>query len=301
MISIIITAWEDPQSTRRCIDLFLKEKIEEEFEILAACPDEKTKKVIFDFKRKYPNVVSYYHQPKNMPKNELMNVLMKRSKGRIIIFTDGNKFIEKNAVREILKVFKDKKVGCVGGQVITLNERNNIFGYWAHLLTYAANKARVKWNKRNKFVEFSANLLAIRNNIINEMPLDVAEDAIIPYLFYKKKYKLVYVEKAKIKVKYPMNIKDWIKQKVRSIKSHEALDKYFKKENDIRMKTLLNEIMYGYIALTYPRNIREVLWTLLLFPIRLYIWLLAFYQIKIKKDYYKATWSRSRSTLPLDK
>ena len=137
--------------------------------------------------------------------------------------------------------------------------------------------------------------------MIKEIPLDVAEDAIIPYLFYKKNYKLVYVDKAVIKVKYPTNINDWVKQKVRSIKSHEALNKYLKKEKNMRMKTFLNEILHGYIALTFPRNIKEVYWTLLLFPVRLYIWLLALYQIKIKKDYYKATWSRSKSTLPLDK
>ena len=136
-----------------------------------------------------------------MPKNELMNILMRKSKGRIIIFTDGNKFIERNAVKEIIKPFKDKKVGCAGGRVVPLNERNNMFGYWAFLLTNAANKTRLKWNKNKEYVEFSANLLAIRNKVIKEMPLDVAEDAIIPYLFYKKNYRLVYADKAVIKVK----------------------------------------------------------------------------------------------------
>ena len=95
MISIIITAWEDPKSTDKCISLFLKERINENYEILAACPDEKTKNVILNYKKKYPKIISYHNQPRQMPKNELMNVLIKKAKGRIIIFTDGNKFIEK--------------------------------------------------------------------------------------------------------------------------------------------------------------------------------------------------------------
>ena len=301
MISIIVTAWEDPKSTDKCISLFLKEELNEDFEIIAACPDDETKKVILNFRKKYPKIISYYKQQRDMPKNELMNVLMKRSKGRIVVFTDGNKFIGKNSVREIIKPFKDKKVGCTGGRVMPINDRDDMFSYWAYLLTNAANKARLKWNKKREYVEFSANLLAIRNNVIKEIPLDVAEDAIIPYLFYKKNYRLVYADKAVIKVKYPTNINDWVKQKVRSIKSHEALNKYLKKEKGIRMKTFLNEILHSYIALAFPRNIKEVYWTLLLFLVRLYIWLLALYHIKIKKDCYKATWSRSKSTLPLDR
>ncbi|MAG48002.1 hypothetical protein CL617_05330 [archaeon] len=299
MISIIITAWEDPQSTRKCIDLFLQENIKEKYEILASCPDSPTKNIIQTFVKKYPKIVSYHKQPRKMPKNELMNILSKKAKGDILIFTDGNKFIEKNAVLEITKPFQDRKVGCVGGQVKSLNPKDNRFGFWSHLLTNAAHRTRLKNYKNNKLIEFTANLLAIRNNIIGNMPLDVAEDAIIPYMFLKKNYKLVYTENAIVKAKYPTNLEDWKKQKVRSIKAHESLNKYFK--NEIRMKTFLNEIIEGtYLALNYPKNLKEILWTLLLFPTRLYIWLVALYQIKIKRDHYKASWSRSKSTVPLD-
>ncbi len=295
MISIVITAWEDPESTKKCISRFLKEK--ENLEILAACPDKKTKEVILNLKKNHPNI-HYHHQPREMSKNELMNILAKKAKGNIIVFTDGNKFIEKNAVRELIKPFKNKKVGCTGGHLIPLNNKNTLFGYWAHLLTNAANEARKKRDKKNKFIEFSANLLAIRNKIIENMPLDVAEDAIIPYMFLKKGYQLKYVEQAKVQVTYPNNFKDWKKQKIRSIKAHESLNKYIKEE--IRMKGFLNEIIQGtYLALTYPKNIKEILWTLTLFPSRLYVWLTALYQIKIKQDHYKASWSRSKSTIPL--
>jgi len=303
MISIIITAWEDPKSTSMCISLFLKEKVNEGIEILAACPDEETKDAILDFRERYPGIVHYHKQEREMPKNDLMNDLMKKTKGRIIIFTDGNKFIQKGAVSHIIRSFKDERVGCVGGRIVPLNKRDNIFGYWAHLLTNAANVTRLeRFRSENgrKYIEFSANLLAIKNNVIKDIPTDVAEDAVIPYMFFSRNYRLVYNDKAIVRVLYPTNMKDWIKQKTRSIKSHESLNKYIKNRN-LRIKTFLNEIIHGsFIAISYPRNVREFLWTLLLFPARLYVWILSFYQIIVKKEQYEGSWSRSKSTLPLD-
>ena len=143
-------------------------------------------------------------------------------------------------------------------------------------------------------------MFAIRNNIIKGFPTDVAEDTVIPYLFHKKGYRIGYAENARVYVKWPDNMKDWIKQKTRSIKSHESLNKYIKNRN-LRIKTFLNEIIHGsFIAISYPRNVREFLWTLLLFPARLYVWILSFYQIIVKKEQYEGSWSRSKSTLPLD-
>ena len=193
-----------------CISLFLKEKVNEGIEILAACPDEETKDAILDFRERYPGIVHYHKQEREMPKNDLMNDLMKKTKGRIIIFTDGNKFIQKGAVSHIIHSFKDERVGCVGGRIVPLNKRDNIFGYWAHLLTNAANVTRLeRFRSENgrKYIEFSANLLAIKNNVIKDIPTDVAEDAVIPYMFFSRNYRLVYNDKAMIIVgdKSPAN------------------------------------------------------------------------------------------------
>ena len=149
-------------------------------------------------------------------------------------------------------------------------------------------------------MEQCANLLAMKNNLLKEIPHDVAEDAIIPYLIMQKGYKNVYQPNARVYVMYPRNFSDWVKQKVRSVKSHEAMNKYVS-HKEIKQKSLLNEIFYGFLfVFSFPRNLKEFFWTLLLYPARLYIWLKAFYEIKIKKKIYVAQWSRSESTKILD-
>ncbi|MDD5193317.1 MAG: glycosyltransferase [Candidatus Nanoarchaeia archaeon] len=301
MISLIVTAYEDPNSTKESMKKLLNQKnFHEKFEIIAACPDEPTKEVIMDYKKKHPKIIRYVKQDGDRQKNLLMNKIMKIAKGDIIIWTDGNKFLDEDAVSQILKPFEDPSVGVVGGRPTAMNDKNSMMGYWAHLLTNASDKMREIRYKKGLLIEHCANLLAMRKGILTEIPLDVAEDAIISYLITEKGYKNVYVSEAKVFVMYPRNFKDWVKQKVRSIKAHEAMNKYITKK-DIKMKSFSNELFYGlYLSLTYPRNLKELYWTLLLYPARFYIWMKAFYEIRVKKDHYQSSWSRSESTKVLD-
>lgn len=300
MISLIVTAFKDPNSTKECIKrLFNQENFNEKFELIAACPDKPTKKVIMEYKKKYPLIVKYVKQDDNN-KNRLMNKIMKITKGEILVWTDGNKFMEKNTISLLLKPFEDLRVGIVGGRPTAMNDKNTLFGYWAHLLTNASDKVKQMRLRKQGFIEHSANILAFRKGIIKEIPLGVAEDAIISYIVSAKGYKNVYVPQAKVLVMYPRNFGDWVKQKVRSIKSHEALNKYINKKS-VKMKSFINEIFHGiYLSLSYPKNMKEFYWTLLLYPARLHVWLKSFYEIKIQKTSYTAKWSRSESTKVLD-
>ncbi|VVB83571.1 Glycosyl transferase family 2 [uncultured archaeon] len=300
MISIIVTAYEDPNSTKEAIwRLLNQDDFYEKFELIAACPDKPTKKIIMDYKKKFPKLIKYVKQD-DPDKNKLMNKILRLTRGGIIVWTDGNKFVDKNAIQLIIKEFKDPYVGCAGGRPIPQNKSDNLFGFWAHTLTNAAHRLREKRFSHGKFVEQCANLLAMRTGIIEEIPKNVAEDSIIPYLISKKGYKNVYVGDAKVYVMYPRNFRDWVKQKVRSAKSHEAMNKHISSRK-IKQKTLLNEFLYGFLfVLSSPKTPRELFWTILLYPARLYVWALTFYEIKIKKSPYVAVWSRSESTKTLD-
>jgi len=301
MISLIITAYEDPNSTREAINLLLNQKnFHNSFELIVACPDEPTKKVIMEYKKEYPKIIKYVQQEYGSGKNNLMNKILDIVKGDILIWTDGNKPVDENAISLIVKEFDDPSVGCVGGRPYPRNERNVLFGFWAHLLTNAAHKLRKIRFNQGKFVEQCANLLAIRKGIIDKIPSDVAEDSIIPYLITQKGYKNIYQGDAKVYVMYPQNFEDWVKQKVRSAKAHEAMNNYVSTKM-VKQKSFFNEFLYGFIfVLSFPKNIREIYWTILLYPARLYVWVKAFYEIKIKKQPYSPDWSRSESTKVLD-
>lgn len=302
MISIIITAREEPNATRECIKRFLIQEMPEDYEMWGICPDKATKKVILEYKERYPEKIHFMQQPQQgRGKNYMLNKVFKKAKGDIIIMTDGDVFVNENCVREIYEKFRDSKVGSVTGRPVSSNPRNTMLGYWSHLLCDAgAHKIREKKNKEGKYVEGSGYLWAIRAGIVDEMPLDVAEDSITPYMIYKKGYKTVYAPNATATTQFPTDIKGWINQKTRTAKAHEKLGYYMKEDKNLRSKSFLNEIRYGYWAFSYPNNLKEFIWTLLIFPARMISWINYFYNVRIRDEHYGELWTRVKSTRTMD-
>src|SRR3989344_4220778 len=220
MISIVITSFKEPKTIGKAIEAILNQKINDDYELIVAAPDDETLDVA----------------------------------------------------------------------------KKNMFGYWSHLLLDAgAHNIRKNLFTKGKFLECTGYLFAFRNKIVDKIPLDVAEDSYIPYVFWKKGYNIGYCEDAKVYIKNPTNLKDWLKQKARTSKAHETLQHYA--PDFPRVKSFTNEVLYGvFWALSYPRTIKEFFWTLNLFFIRFYMWMLVFVDTKFKKKTYSDGWERVEST-----
>ena len=293
MIHVIITSYNEPNSTRIAINKFLNQNVKERFKITVADPfPEIEKMVINEFKGK----VEYFADPdegKSYCLNILFNKLYSDNKNDIIIMTDGDVFVSNNAFNEILKLFKDSKIGVVTARPVSLNKKDNKYGYWSHFLLdvgahYISRKKRAT---KEEFLECSGYLFAMRNGVIKEIPTDVAEDTIIPYLFHKKGYKIGYAEKALVYVKWPDNLKDWLKQKKRAADANNKLVKDY--PDFPRVKSFFNELFEGTFSLkvwSYPKNVKEFYWTFLMYPLRLYMWLSLFYDNKFKRKKYSDGW-----------
>lgn len=301
MIDIIITSYNEPKATLRAVKAFLDQKFKEEFRITVVDPfpevEEFLKKNIKDKRFKF------FLDPgegKSYALNLLFQEYASDNNGDLFILTDGDVYVSNNTVKEILSAFKNKKVGCITGKPVSVDSRDNKYGYWSHLLFEGIHRVRKNMSKQRKFFECSGYLFAIRKNVILDFPLETSEDSIIPFLFWKKGFEIAYVPGAEVYVKNPSNWKDWLNQKVRNIKAHENLSKI--EPNMPRTKSFLNEIKEGAIfAIKYPRNLRELGWTLELYFARLYLYILAFKELRKKKSYADG-WREKEidSTKPLD-
>ncbi len=302
MIHIIITSYNEPNSTLRAVKTFLNQNIEDNFEIVVVDPFPKVEK--FLKKNIKSKKVKFFLDP-GEGKSYALNILFQEygsdNKKDIFILTDGDVYVSKNTLKEILEKFKDPKIGCVTGKPVSIDSKNNKYGYWSHLLFAGIHKTRNKLSNNKKFLECSGYLFAIRKGVILDFPLETSEDSIIPYLFWKKGYKIAYADKAEVYVKNPSNWQDWQNQKIRNIKAHENLNKIAR--NMPRTKSFFNEIREGALySLTYPRNLREVFWTMQLYFARLHIYIKAFNELKQKKNYADG-WRNTEihSTKPLDR
>jgi cellulose synthase/poly-beta-1,6-N-acetylglucosamine synthase-like glycosyltransferase len=301
MINIIITSYKEPKSTLRAVQAFLTQNVYDDFKIIVVDPFAETEKYLKENIR--DKRVEFFLDP-GEGKSYALNILFQENfsdkKGDIFILTDGDVYVSENAVNEIMKAFNDEKVGCVTGKPVSIDDRKTKFGYWSHFLFSGVDKARTELSRKEKFFECSGYLFAIRNGVLHEFPLETSEDSIIPYLFWKKNYKIKYVPTAEVYVKNPDNLSDWKKQKIRNIKGHENLNKIA--PDMPRTKSLFNEIYHGwYFLFLFPKNVKEFFWTIPLFFERFSIYMNAFKELKKKKGYSDG-WRETeiKSTSPLD-
>ena len=301
MIDIIITSYNEPKATLKAVNTFLKQKIKGNFRITVVDPFPE----VGDFLKKHIKSKNFVFYPdpgegKSYALNLLFQEYASNDKNDLFILTDGDVHVSENVIKEISKAFKDKKVGCITGKPVSVDSRDTKYGYWSHLLFDGIDQVRKRLSKEKKFFECSGYLFAIRKNVILDFPLEASEDSIIPYLFWKKGYKIAYVPKAEVYVKNPSNFTDWINQKIRNIKGHENLNKIA--PDMPRTKSFFNEIKEGTLfALAYPKSLKEFWWTINLFFARTYIYLRAFSELKKKKSYADG-WREveTKSTKPLD-
>ncbi len=284
MISIIITTLKEFKTLPQAIKAILDQSIKQDYEILVIGPDQETEKIVKEFAQINSKIEYLQDQGKGKP--AALNLGFKKARGEILILTDGDVWIKKNILEDFLKYFEDKNIGAVTGQPISLNSKNNMLGYWSHFLTQAAHQ----WRLKNNSFSCSGYLYGFRN-IIKEIPNNtLAEDGIISGLIRKNGYQIAYAAQAEVYVKYPDNFQDWLKQKLRSTGGY--IQKQSRKE-----RNFFQEVQGGItMFFTYPKNIKEFYWTILLYLSRIYLWLKILWQIKIKNKSFESIWQRVEST-----
>ncbi len=300
MINIIITSYKEPKSTLKAVEIFLKQ-IGKKDNLTVVDPFPEVEEYLREnINDKRFNFFLDPGEGKSYALNLLFSEKYSNNDNDIFILSDGDVYVSENAVKELIVKLKNKKTGCVTGKPVSMDSRKTKYGYWSNLLYSAIDGVRKKLAKEKKFFQCSGYLFAMRNGVIGDIPLEVPEDAIIPYLFWKKGYFIDYADKAEVYVKYPNNWKDWLNQRVRTIKAHENIPKFA--PDMPRTKSFFNELKTGSIfALTYPRSFKEFYWTLELYFARLYIYIKSFWEMK-NNNKFNPGWRETNieSTKPLD-
>lgn len=292
-ISILITAFEEPEISKS-IECALKQGTEYDYEIIISAPDKKT----LDIARKYAiehKKIKVMQDP-GKGKSNALNFIFSKIDTDILILTDGDVYLGKDIVEEIANLFLDPEIGCVSGRPVPQESKDTKYGYWANFLFESAHKIRKRANAASSFIECSGYLFAFRKKKINFIPVDVAEDTIIPYFFWQKGYKIGYAEKAEVYVKNATKWKDWIKQKIRTHKSHTNIGLYADTATNPKVKTFKNEFKGIVWLLTYPKNTKEFFWTIQLAISRFYTWFKYYLDTMILNKKYTDGWERIETT-----
>jgi cellulose synthase/poly-beta-1,6-N-acetylglucosamine synthase-like glycosyltransferase len=311
-VSILLVAWKEEHTVGKALESILN-GYTGDFEVLFAIPDQPT----IDAALAKANELRIADKvwisdmlkdgkPKGKPAE--IAYLMDHAKGDFWILGDSDVHYGENVINLLLAGFSDETVMAVTGQPVSADPKDNMMGYFGHLLTAAAHHKRMidlttmpaghgrTFVKKRPFFPVSGYLFALRSTDIRPPVDTLVEDAYISYEIHRRGGRIAYAPDALVYVKFPTHLADYYKQKKRSVGGYVQLWKYgfVTKENNTR--SLGRELEYFWFPLRYARGLRELLWSLCLYPIRVWLWLLIFWERKVRNKGFMETWVRIEST-----
>ena len=289
MISIIITSFKETGTIGRAIECFLRQKLKD-YEILVLAPDDGTLKAARRYSKRNKKIKLIKDSGRGKP--SALNAAFQKAKGEILILSDGDVYSGKGSVNLLVKKMEEEKAGAVSGRVIPINNRYEMFGYWAHVLTKGFHNLRMRESRKGKVI-CSGYLYAVKSGIINKIPEGIlADDAYISQKIIESGYASIYEPEAEVYVKYPNNLREWISQKKRTA------GRFYqnKSAKTSKIKNFKHELIAALQTLKEIKSLKEAFWFFLLAVMRGYIWFRVFFDFRLWKRDFKKTWQRIESS-----
>ena len=184
-------------------------------------------------------------QPERQGKTAAMNRGMKMVDTPIIVFTDANTMINREAIREIVKAFQDPHVGCVAGEKrIAVQTKDGAAAggegiYWKYESALKALDARLY-----STVGAAGELFAVHRELFCEMERDtLLDDFILSLRIAMKGYSIAYCTGAYAIESGSADMHEEEKRKVRIAAG--GLQSIW------RLRSLLNPFRYGVLSFQY--------------------------------------------------
>lgn len=290
--SIIITSYKEYSTIGKAIkQIVLPNKdILNNLEILVVTPDRKTKARATEVIKTLPNDTNIkVIKDKGLGKPMALNTAVKDATGNTLILTDGDVYLSDNALKILIDKTEKSRCDVISGHPISDDSRENMFGFYSHLFCEAANQKRLT----NRYMPASGYLYSIKNwRNIFPIPKDIrAEDAYISSLVLNKNKTIDYEPSAIVHVKFPKNRKDWIKQKIRSLGGNVQLAQY----GINNTRSIKEDIAMILFPFKFAKTIKEYIYLLYLYPLRLYLWF-KIYKLNKSNKLGTGRWERIESS-----
>lgn len=318
-ISILMTSMYEVATIGTALQTFV-DGYEGDFEIILSIPDEETRQAAlraaeagpanngvkgFADKIQFSPLPMVDNKPKGKPRE--LNHMMDMATGDIWLFGDGDTWFGKNVINLLLSHFSDPQVMAVTGHPVSADSKDNMMGYFGHLLVDAADhKRRIDLQneggysrtfvKKRPFFPVSGYLFAMRRTDIRAPEDTLVEDAYFSYMIHNNGGKIEYEPEAIVYVKFAKTLKDYFKQKKRSVGGYVQMWNYGIVRPETNTRSFLRELEYFWFPIKYAKNLKQLVWSAALYPIRLWLWIRIFYERRILKKDFSKTWVRIEST-----
>lgn len=294
MITVGIAAFNEEKTIGKVLENLLSQVYPEAFEILIVGGGlDKTSEIIQDYAERFKNI-RFIREKERRGKPAAVNEILKSARGRIIVIVDGDVFPAKGAIAKLLQPFRDANVGATCGQIVPLNDRSRILGFWGHFACWAAHRKRLYDDQYNQFFALSGSLCAFRRGIVKSIPVDsLADDTELGLLIKLKGHTVKYAPDAKVYIKYPQTFSDFLVQKRRIFAGFlQIRDRYGVEERSMATE-VRGKFLGGLLGgVSFCRGVRELWFFLVFCLIRPLAWFLAAYDYKVKRKSLLEIWKR---------
>jgi len=164
----------------------------------------------------YPDII-LLHEDRRGGKTAAENRAMRIIDTPVVVFSDANTMLNKDAIKNIVRHFQDPKVGCVSGEKrVMVEEKDSASAageglYWK----YESFLKRLD-SEFHSAVGAAGELVAFRTNLYEALPEDtILDDFMQSMLIASKGYKIVYEPDAYAMETGSASIKEEMKRKIR--------------------------------------------------------------------------------------
>lgn len=164
----------------------------------------------------YPDII-LLHEDRRGGKTAAENRAMRIIDTPVVVFSDANTMLNKEAIKNIVRHFQDPKVGCVSGEKrVMVEEKDSASAageglYWK----YESFLKRLD-SEFHSAVGAAGELVAFRTKLYEELPEDtILDDFMQSMLIASKGYKIVYEPDAYAMETGSASIKEEMKRKIR--------------------------------------------------------------------------------------
>ncbi len=292
-ITIGVVAYEEEETIGEALQRIVEQISGDAYEVLVVAGGrDRTLEIVKSFAREHPELIRVFEEKERRGKPAAVNTIVENARGEIVVLTDGDVFLEAGSVEALISAFNDERVGLACGRPVPLNDRNSLFGFWAHYLYQVAHEKRLEKSSAEKPFSPTGYLLAIRKEAFSPIPSEaLADDAYLGMLVSRRGYLLRYEPKARVLVRFPETISDFLRQKRRTFGGFVQVKGAFGQADRDVLKEALEGVPKG---LRYCRSFRELGFFAVLCLVRLLTWIAAWRDVRRKR--LAEIWVPAKST-----
>ncbi len=213
-VSLIIAAYrEEDVILERLRNALEVDYPADRFEVLVGCDGEED--LTGDLARTFDDSrVRVIQFPVRRGKAQVLNDCVPQARGEIVVFSDANTMMDRDAIRRLVEPFSDPQVGGVCGQLILTDPASgqNVDGiYWRY-----ENFLKRCESQLGALLGANGAIYAIRKELYEPLPPEtLVDDFVIGMRIHLRGYRLLYEERAIAREETPPGIDDEFHRRAR--------------------------------------------------------------------------------------